>query len=115
LSEKVAPGRIVAAVAFALIALAFFAAGVVLAVTPADQLPGFLGPDSTSNQHHTLRGIGSLLVGLVFTAAAWFAARYQSLALEEARAAEAARVAGEPAAEADAPGPEAGKASEPAA
>jgi hypothetical protein len=114
LTEKVAPGRIVAAIAFALIALALFAAGVVLAITPADQLPGFLGPDSTG-KHHTLRGIGSLLVGLVFTAAAWFAARYQSLALEEARAAQAARVAAGPAAGVDACEPEAGKASEPAA
>ena len=110
MTEKVTPGRIAAAIVFALIALAFYAAGVVLAIMPADQLPGFLGHDSTG-EHHTLRGIGSLLVGLVFTAAAWFAARYQSLALEEARAVEAARLAAQP----DASGPEAGKASEPAA
>ena len=110
MTEKVTPGRIVAAIAFALIALAFFAAGVILAVTPADQLPGILGHDGTS-KHHTLRGIGSLLVGLVFTAAAWFSARYQPLALEEARAAEAARLA----AHSQAPEPEAGKASETAA
>jgi len=87
--EKLALGRIVAAVVFALFALAFFAAGVVLAITPADQLPGFLG-HANSSTHHTLRGVGSLIVGLVFTAAAWFALRYQSLALEEARAADAA-------------------------
>jgi hypothetical protein len=87
--EKLAPGRIVAAMVFALFALAFFAAGVVLAITPAQQLPGFLG-HADSPAHHTLRGVGSLIVGLVFTAAAWFALRYQSLALEEARAADAA-------------------------
>jgi hypothetical protein len=110
LTEKVTPGRIVAAIVFALIALAFFAAAAALAIMPADQLPGFLGPDSTG-KHHTLRGIGSLLVGLVFTAAAWFAARYQSLALEEARATEAARLA----AQSQVPEPGAGKASEPAA
>jgi hypothetical protein len=110
LTEKVTPGRIVAAIVFALIALAFFGAGLVLAITPADQLPGVLGHDGTS-KHHTLRGIGSLLVGLVFTAAAWFAARYQSLAQEEACAVEAARLA----ARSPAPEPEAGKASEPAA
>jgi hypothetical protein len=87
--ERLAPGRIVAAIVFALFALAFFAAGIVLAVTPASQLPGFLG-SANSSQHHTLRGVGSVIVGLVFTAAAWFALRYQSLALEEARAADKA-------------------------
>lgn len=87
--EKLAAGRVVAAIVFALFALAFFAAGAVLATTPANQLPGFLGY-AHSHTHHTLRGIGSLIVGLVFTAAAWFALRYQSLALEQARAADAA-------------------------
>jgi hypothetical protein len=90
--ERLAPGRLVAAIVFALFALAFFVVGVVLAVTPADQLPGFLG-HADSSAHHTLRGVGSLIVGLVFTAAAWFALRYQSLALEEARAADAAQQA----------------------
>jgi hypothetical protein len=86
--QGLALGRVVAAFVFALCALAFFAVGVVLAVTPANQLPGFLG-HANSSTHHTLRGVGSLIVGLVFTAAAWFALRYQSLALEEARAADA--------------------------
>lgn len=90
--EKLAAGRVVAAIVFALFALAFFAAGAVLAITPAKQLPGFLGY-ANSHTHHTLRGIGSLIVGLVFTAAAWFALRYQSLALEQARAADAGRQA----------------------
>lgn len=93
--EKLAPGRVIAAIVFALFALAFFAAGVVLAITPARHLPGFLGY-ANSSTHHTLRGIGSLIVGLVFTAAAWFALRYQSLALEQARAADAARQAPPP-------------------
>ena len=88
-TEKLAPGRIAAAAIFALCALAFFAAGIVLAITPADQLPGFLG-HTGSHTRHALRGVGSLIVGLVFVAAAWFALRYQSLALEEARAADAA-------------------------
>jgi hypothetical protein len=87
--EGLALGRVVAAIVFALCALAFFAVGVVLGITPANQLPGFLG-HANSNTHHTLRGVGSLIVGLVFTAAAWFALRYRSLALEEARAADAA-------------------------
>jgi hypothetical protein len=99
--ERLAPGRIVATIVFAVFALAFFAVGVVLAVTPADQLPGFLG-HADSHTRHTLRGVGSLIVGLVFTAAAWFALRYQSLALEEARAADAARQAAEARTAADA-------------
>lgn len=90
--EKLGRGRVVAAIVFGLFALAFFAAGIVLAVTPASQLPSFLG-HANSHTHHTLRGIGSLIVGLAFTAAAWFALRYQSLALEQARAADAARQA----------------------
>lgn len=88
--EKLALGRIVAAIVFAVFALAFFAVGAVLATMPANQLPGFLG-HANSGTHHTLRGVGSVIVGLVFTAAAWFALRYQSLALEEARAADAVR------------------------
>jgi len=90
--EKLAPGRVVAAIVFALFALAFFAAGAALVLTPANQLPGFLG-HAHSRTHHTLRGIGSLIVGLAFIAAAWFALRYQSLALEQARAADAADAA----------------------
>ena len=88
--EKLAVGRVVAAIVFAAFALAFFAVGGVLAITPANQLPSFLG-HANSGTHHTLRGVGSVIVGLVFTAAAWFALRYQSLALEEARAADAVR------------------------
>jgi len=63
--------------------------GVILGITPANHLPGFLGP-SASGQRHTLRGVGSILVGLVFTVSAWFALRYRSLALEEAREADLA-------------------------
>src|SRR5258707_2488591 len=87
--ERLALRRLGPAIVFALFALAFFAAGVGLAVTPADQLPGFLG-HADSPAHHTLRGVGSLIVCLVFTAAAWFALRYQSPSLEEARPADAA-------------------------
>src|SRR5712691_7764189 len=89
-AEKLAPGRIIAAMVFALIAIAFFAFGVMFAVIQSSELPGFMGRVAGSHGHHALRAVGSLLVGLVFTAAAWFALRYQSLALEQARAADAA-------------------------
>jgi hypothetical protein len=45
---------------------------------------------TNSGTHHDLRGVGTFLVGLVFTVAAWFALRYRSLALEEAREADRA-------------------------
>lgn len=86
---KLPPGRIIAAIIFALLAIAFFVVGVILGITPANHLPGFLGR-SASGHRHTLRGVGSILVGLVFTVSAWFALRYRSLALEEARAADLA-------------------------
>jgi hypothetical protein len=73
--EKPGPGRIAAAIVSAVLAVACFAVAVMIAVSP---------------HHHALRIVGSLLAGLVFLAAAWFALRYRSLALEEAREAEAA-------------------------
>lgn len=87
--EKLAPGRIVAAIVFALFAIAFFVAAFVYVATPARDLPGFMD-HTNSGAHHDLRGVGSFLVGLVFTVGAWFALRYRSLALEEARAADRA-------------------------
>ena len=87
--EKLAPGRIVAAIVFALFAIAFFVVAVVYVTTPARDLPGFM-ERTNSGTHHDLRGVGTFLVGLVFTVAAWFALRYRSLALEEAREADRA-------------------------
>jgi hypothetical protein len=87
--EKLARGRIIAAIIFALLAIAFFVTGVILGITPVSQLPGFLG-HSPSGHRHTLRGVGSILVGLVFTVSAWFSLRYRSLALVEAREADLA-------------------------
>jgi hypothetical protein len=72
--EKIAPGRIVAAVIFAVLALAFFGITLYYLVS----------------SHHSLRGVGSFVVGLAFVGAAWFALRYRSLALEEAREADRA-------------------------
>jgi hypothetical protein len=90
-----APGRIAGAIVFALIAVAFIVFGVMFMLIPSSDLPGFMGPVPGSRTHHTLRAVGSALVGLVFIAAAWFALRYQSLALEQARAADAAALAAE--------------------
>ena len=100
--EKLAPGRIVAAIIFALFAIAFVVAGVVYATTPARDLPGFMD-HANSGAHHDLRGVGTFLVGLAFAVGAWFALRYRSLALEEAReadrAVQAAAASSQPAAD----------------
>lgn len=90
--EKLAPGRIVAAIILAVLAIAFLVAACIYVTTPSNQLPGFLGQDQSS-AHHTARAAGSLVIGLAFAIGAWFALRYQSLALEEAREAERAALA----------------------
>ena len=72
--EKIAPGRIVAAIIFALLALAFFGITVYYLVS----------------SHHSLRGVGSFVLGLAFVGSSWFVLRYRSLALEEAREADRA-------------------------
>ena len=85
--EKLAPGRIVATIVFGAFAIAFFAAAFVYFTTPAHSLPSFMGYAAT-RAIHRLYAVGTFLVGLVFTVAAWFALRYRSLALEEALEAE---------------------------
>jgi hypothetical protein len=73
--EKLAPGRIVAAIFFALPALALLV---------------FACLNLVMGAHHTVRGIGTLILALACVTGAWFALRYQSLAKEEAREAERA-------------------------
>ena len=73
-----ATGRAAIAVIFAIVALVFLAAGIAMAVMPASSLPGFLGHLDGSTGHHPLRAVGSLLVGIVFAVASWFALKYQA-------------------------------------
>ena len=73
-----ATGRATIAAIFAIVALVFLAAGVAMAVMPASSLPGFLGHLDGSTGHHPLRAVGSLLVGVVFAVASWFALKYQA-------------------------------------
>jgi hypothetical protein len=94
--EKLAPGRIIAAILLAVFAIAFFAAAVVFLIV---------------GHHHALRAAGGFLAGLVFLVAAWFALRYRSPALEAAREADQAarqRTAGQRATQQDARGGSAG-------
>jgi hypothetical protein len=71
--EKVAPGRIVATIVLALLALVCF---------------GETGRYLFAQHHHSIRIVGSFLLGIALAIGAWFALRYQSLAAEEAREAE---------------------------
>jgi hypothetical protein len=73
-----ATGRTAIAVVFAIVALVFLAAGILIALVPAGQLPGPLLHLEGSTGHHPLRAVGSLLVGVVFGVAAWFALKYQA-------------------------------------
>ena len=72
-----ATGRTAVAVVFAIVALVFLAAGIVIAIVPAGQLPGPLLHLEGSTGHHPLRAVGSLLVGVVFAVASWFALKYR--------------------------------------
>lgn len=73
---ELGPWRIVAAIIFALLAIAFIVVGVAI-----------------SGDHHSLRMVGSFLISVAFALGSWFALRYRSLALEEAREAEQAALA----------------------
>lgn len=70
-------GRTAVAAVFVIVALVFLAAGIAMAVLPADSLPGFLGHMDGSSGHHPLRAVGSLLVGVVFAVASWFSLKYR--------------------------------------
>lgn len=103
--EKIGPGRIVAAIIFAVFAIAFLVVAGIYFTTPARDLPGFMGYANTQAIHR-LYAVGTTLIGLAFAVCAWFALRYRSLALEEAR--EADRAAQAAARAAASPGPSAG-------
>jgi amino acid permease len=79
-------GRTVAAVILGVIALVFIVAGIVYIAVPAGSLPGFMGHVANSSGHHPLRAAGSLIVGVVFAIAAWFALKYKGKAATPADA-----------------------------
>ena len=72
--------RTVIAVILGVAALVFIVAGIVYIAVPADSLPGFMGHVANSTGHHPLRAAGSLIVGVVFAIAAWFALKYKGKA-----------------------------------
>jgi drug/metabolite transporter (DMT)-like permease len=86
--EKLSPGRIVATIVLALLALVCF---------------GETGRYLFSQHHHSVRIVGSGILGVALAIGAWFALRYQSLAREEAR--EAEKLAAAQAAELEQPSP----------
>jgi len=71
-------GRTVLAVLLGIIALLFIVAAVIYLVEPAKSLPSFIpGHIAGSTGHHPLKATGSLVAGIVFAVAAWFALAYK--------------------------------------
>ena len=71
-------GRTILAVILGIIALIFIVVAVIYLAEPAKSLPSFLpGHINSSAGHHPLRATGSLVVGIVFAVAAWFALAYK--------------------------------------
>lgn len=77
-------GRTITAVIAGVIALLFIVAGIIYVAEPAGSLPGFMGHVAGSSGHHPLRAAGSLIVGVVFAVAAWFALKYKGKAVTPA-------------------------------
>jgi len=77
-------GRTITAVIAGVIALVFIVAGIIYVAEPAGSLPGFMGHVAGSSGHHPLRAAGSLIVGVVFAVAAWFALKYKGKAVTSA-------------------------------
>jgi amino acid permease len=69
----------------AIVAIAFIVVGIIYIAVPAGSLPGFMGHATITSHgqqvpstgHHPLRIAGSLIVGVVFAVAAWFALKYK--------------------------------------
>lgn len=83
-------GRIALAVVLVVLAVAFIAFGITMAIVPAGSLPGWLGHETTpivvspskttyvpSTGHHPLRMVGSFVAGVVFAVGAWFSLKYK--------------------------------------
>ena len=60
--EKLAPGRIVATIVFAALAIVFFLAAYIYFTTPAHSLPGFMGFART-RAIHRLYAVGTFMAG----------------------------------------------------
>ena len=81
-------GRVVSAVIFAIVAIAFLVAGIVYSVEPSGSLPGWLGHETIvvggqtlpSPSYHPLRAVGSLIAGVVFAIGTWFTLKYNGQA-----------------------------------
>jgi len=70
-------GRLAAAAVLAIIAIVLFIAAIMYFTESAKSLPSILGtiksPASLANDHRPVRGIGAVVVGLIFLTLAGFA------------------------------------------
>jgi uncharacterized membrane protein HdeD (DUF308 family) len=77
-------GRVVATVVLVVIAIVCIVAAILYFSEPAKSLPSILGAikfnghnTSRANNHRSVRGIVTLVVGVICLAAAWFAFRWK--------------------------------------
>jgi uncharacterized membrane protein len=92
-SVSASPGRpaarVVTAVILAVIAIVLVILGVLYLAEPSKSLPGMIpghlaATAADSGKNHPLRGIGCLVLGIIFFAAAWFALSFQPKAASSA-------------------------------
>jgi len=77
-SAERSSGRTILAVILGIIALIFIVVAIIYVAEPAKSLPSFVpGHIDGSTGHHPLRAVGSLVIGIVFAAGAWFALAYK--------------------------------------
>jgi hypothetical protein len=79
-------GRVVFAVIFGVIAIAFVVVGIVYCLEPSGSLPVWLGRETVqvgkqqlpSPTYRPLRAVGSLITGVVFAIGSWFSLAYKA-------------------------------------
>src|ERR1700719_3182655 len=77
-SSERSSGRTILAVILGIIALVFIVVAVIYLIEPAKSLPSFIpGHIAGSTGHHPLKATGSLVLGIAFAVAAWFALAYK--------------------------------------
>ena len=74
--------RVVTAVILAVIALVLVIVGIIYFIEPSKSLPSMMpghlaATAADSGKNHPLKGTGSLILGVIFFAAAWFALSFQ--------------------------------------
>jgi hypothetical protein len=92
-SVSASPGRpaarVITAVILAVIALVLVIVGIIYFIEPSKSLPSMMpghlaATAAGSGKNHPLKGTGSLILGVIFFGAAWFALSFQPKAAASA-------------------------------